>query len=68
MRKVLFFSFSGLMSLVLALLVAALGPDTLAQTSGGDGSSCLACHSDAERLEALAEEVVLPRPPSEGSG
>jgi hypothetical protein len=31
-------------------------------------SNCLDCHSDAELLQALAEEEDVPEVPSEGSG
>lgn len=75
MRRILFFF--GFLSVFAGLWLATgisagdvnqKSSETTAAHPNGPDSSCMACHSDAELLQELAEEEVLPEPPSEGSG
>ena len=75
MRRILFYL--GFLSVFAGLLLAARTsaddftqklPETVAAHPAGPDSSCMACHSDAETLQELAEEEFVPAPPSEGSG
>ena len=75
MRRILFFF--GFLSVFAGLVLATRASaddftqkslETIAAHPNGPDSGCMACHSDAEKLQELAEEEFVPAPPSEGSG
>ena len=75
MKKII--SILGLISMFVAMILTAQAapnddclesPDETGHFAQSSASVCLDCHSNETLLQELAEEIVLPSPPSEGSG